>query len=327
MNADAAADRLAKLAESVAPEVLQEAVAEARRRAVDELADLLRPAILAAALGSGPLGAQQTRTNDSVAPDDHGETPSGAAVYAYGVVPGDVSLPDVTGVGDRPVRTVGHRDIALLVSDIEAELLQGLDTEQLTVESRIATLAQQHHEVVNAAFAAGPVVPLRFGTVLHDDAAATRMLDEGYTRWRADLNRITGAAEYTVRVLAGTPVEPQQAPARATAQGSESPGTAYLRARAEELSRHEEQQRAVEGAAHKALETLANLAAEVSDRAATTLTEDTIAEATYLVPVARQDEFVGATEEVARALASHGMTVRVSGPWPPYTFVRAAEAA
>jgi len=315
-------DRLAKLAADVRAEVVEEALSEARRRAVRELADRLTAAILAAVLTPTDSQPRSGVASEKVAADV--ESTPGTGVYAYGVVPRDLVPPVDVGLGDSKVRLIEQRDIALLVSDIDPALLQGLDEEEFTPEGRVAMLAQQHHDVVNATFSSGPIVPLRFGTVLRNDAGAVRMLEERYAEWRKDLAKVAGAAEYTARVMRSADVSSDQSSAAApsTVEEAEAPGTAYLRVRAEQLSRQETQRKADHSRTQRALERLAALAAEVADRRSAAASPEVLAEATYLVPFERQQEFVTATEELARDLEHEGLELRVSGPWPPYTFVR-----
>jgi hypothetical protein len=322
-------DRLAEIAAGVRAGVLEEALSEARRRAVTELADRLTTAIVAAVL-TPTTSEPETATRSSVTPAqrDAADTdlPPGAGVYAYGVVPHDLVPPVVVGLGESKVRLIEQRDIALLVSDIDTGLLQGLEEEEITPDGRLATLAQRHHDVVNATFRAGPIVPLRFGTVLRDDTAAARMLEERYAEWRRALAKVTGAAEYTVRVTRSVDASSDRSPAAPPmAEEAGTPGTAYLRVRAEQLSRQEAQRQVDDTVARTALERLGALAADVADGPGATGSAEVIADATYLVPFERQQEFLTATDQMSREFQHQGLELRVSGPWPPYTFVRGSQ--
>jgi hypothetical protein len=44
----------------------------------------------------------------------------------------------------------------------------------------------------------------------------------------------------------------------------------------------------------------------------------------YLVPDTRAAEFTAKATALTGTLAGQGLTLQVTGPWPPYTFVRAA---
>jgi hypothetical protein len=60
---------------------------------------------------------------------------------------------------------VAAGDLALLVSPVSPDDLR-IDEDDLSENGRLATLARGHDAVVRAAAALGPVLPLRFGTVV-----------------------------------------------------------------------------------------------------------------------------------------------------------------
>jgi hypothetical protein len=68
------------------------------------------------------------------------------AVYVYGILPGNVELePEVTGAGDppSPVRVVCYRDIAALVSDIDASKPPGRPEDLLAHEALLDAMAAE----------------------------------------------------------------------------------------------------------------------------------------------------------------------------------------
>ncbi len=83
------------------------------------------------------------------------------AHYLYGLVPSGTPAPTTPGIEDRPVSTCPlDEGLAVLRSEID-------DT---TIEPRRAHLTA-HHDVLAAAMAAGPVLPLRFGAIAEDGPA------------------------------------------------------------------------------------------------------------------------------------------------------------
>jgi len=311
------AEALASIAEGVCEEVLAEALAEARRRAVDELVGRLAPAIVAATLARHRPDAAEPAQALS------GEV----GVYVYGVVRFGLPLPSCTGLGGRPVRLVARGEAALLVSDVDLALLSGVDSEEITTDGRIAALAQTHHDVVAAAFARGPIVPLRFGTVLRDDQAAVRVLADHHEPWVRDLARVTDQAEYTIRLLRTAKTSKPSAgagaanPPSAPTGDDTRRGTAYLRARQKEMAQQHRQRADEETVATRIFEALNPLAAEVARRPPEVTGADVVAEATYLVPSAHQEQFVTTAHDLMHELDPQGMELAISGPWPPYSFV------
>lgn len=113
------------------------------------------------------------------------------ACYVYGIVPEDVELdPDARGVGDPPgrIRLVRHGDIAALISDIDPS--QPL--------RRPADL-RAHRDLLDAAAAEVPVLPVRFGTIVADgDALTDRLLSPHHDEFAAALRELEGHAEYLI---------------------------------------------------------------------------------------------------------------------------------
>jgi gas vesicle protein GvpL/GvpF len=90
------------------------------------------------------------------------QTPPTTALYCYGVVSAHDAPPPRRGVGDERVEQVVHGRLAALTSRAPA-----------SVRARRRDLLA-HMNVVAAAFEAGPVLPLRFGTVFESEEALVR---------------------------------------------------------------------------------------------------------------------------------------------------------
>lgn len=114
------------------------------------------------------------------------------AVYVYGIIPADTEIESgTTGVGDPPgeVRLVRHGDLAALVSDVNVDKPLGRP------EDLVA-----HEELLDGAAGDVPVLPLRFGAVVSDDAAvASELLEEHQDEFTAALEQLEGCAEYVVK--------------------------------------------------------------------------------------------------------------------------------
>ena len=81
--------------------------------------------------------------------------------YVYGVVPRGAVVAAVLGVDDEPVHLVEAGEVAVVVSPLALDRPPARRAELLA-----------HSRVVDALAAAGPVVPVRFGSVVLDDEAA-----------------------------------------------------------------------------------------------------------------------------------------------------------
>ena len=120
------------------------------------------------------------------------EAEQGTGCYVYGIVPGDVETdPDARGVGDPPARVtvVMHDGIAALVSEINLNAPLGGPEDLLA-----------HERLLDAAAAATPVLPLRFGAVVTNrDAVVDELLAPHRDEFSAALDQLEGHAEYVVK--------------------------------------------------------------------------------------------------------------------------------
>jgi Gas vesicle synthesis protein GvpL/GvpF len=112
--------------------------------------------------------------------------------YVYGVVPADVELAaGAHGIGNPPGRVglVHHHDIAALVSDIDLGNALGTPDD-----------LRAHAQILDAAAAEVPVLPLRFGAVMTSpQAVADELLAPHHDEFAAALTEIEGHAEYVVK--------------------------------------------------------------------------------------------------------------------------------
>jgi hypothetical protein len=114
-------------------------------------------------------------------------------LYVYGIVPADVSLADdVEGVGDPPGRVdvIREGEVGALVSAF-AEHSRALGTPEDL---------RTHATVLDGAAGQVPVLPIRFGAVLHDEQAVrSELLGPHHDDFLAALEELDGKAEYVVR--------------------------------------------------------------------------------------------------------------------------------
>lgn len=110
-------------------------------------------------------------------------------MYVYGLTSPGRRI-GASGVCDAPVATIEHGELAAIVSRIE----------QTPVRAKRRDLLR-HSDVLQRAFADGPVIPLRFGTVFESERALVDdLLGERYEELVALLQRIEGLAELRVHV-------------------------------------------------------------------------------------------------------------------------------
>ncbi len=121
------------------------------------------------------------------------QSPAGApSLYVYAIVPADRfkgALAD-PGLEAVPVTPVGYGPVAALVSR----------TAQSRVRPSRANLTA-HQRVVDAAHRTSPVLPVRFGTILPDEATVrSELLEPDLDRFAALLERMEDKDEYRLKV-------------------------------------------------------------------------------------------------------------------------------
>ncbi|MGY1809916.1 GvpL/GvpF family gas vesicle protein [Blastococcus sp. SYSU D00669] len=318
-------DELERLACDAVPDVLAAALERARERAVARLADLLTDAIVAQALaGAVPTATPAPRPPEAPPPgpaslpDDRVDDGPREALYAYGITLAALPLPaEVPALTGAPLERVTDGDLALLVSRVTPDQLR-IDEDDLSESGRLATLARGHDAVVRAAAGVGPVLPLRFGTVVPDETGAHRLLEAHGPAARAQLGRIGDTREWGVKLVRRLDAEPVPAGPR-PADRSGVTGTEYLARRRQALRRHDEAEVAAEQAAELLEEALRPHVTE-SLRRGGAPGSSLLLDMAFLVPPQGETAFLAAAAELRERLEPDGLEVEVSGPWPPYSF-------
>lgn len=211
--------------------------------------------------------------------------------------------PDPAGPVD--VRMIEHAGLALLVTEVDLAPFAGLETRRWRVlpdeEDPLVLLARRHDVVVRAEFERHPVLPLRFGTTLPDDAAALRLLADQHDEACDWLTRVDGHREWSVRARLPHPGKP--------AEGADDPA-----ARRDRLAAFARGRRDGLTAASALHDALSQRATENVRRPRTSSVP--LLDAAYLVRIDAEAAFRAETE------CHRDLAVEVTGPWPPYSFVR-----
>jgi hypothetical protein len=325
-------------AQQIAPGLVDEALAEATEEARGIIRALLTNALLeqaarhlpetpparrrqaerpqpkAARAGRAAAGVDAAGTVDARS----GDSGPATGQYVFGVVRAEPGRPE------PPLTTVEESGLSALVQPVGRDEFRDRGDDLGWLER----WARRHDEVLNAALAGGPVIPLRFGTVLPDAAAVRSMLRDHADELRALLHEFDGQAELIVKVLvdfaalhewiAGNVAEPH-----ASAQAA-GPGSAYLRQRQAERRVEEQRRNVLEEvlrAIHERL-SAASVRAEpvpVRDRKA----EPALVRKTaYLVEEADRDAFERAAASAEERYGSRGLRIVITGPFPAHHFLQ-----
>jgi hypothetical protein len=237
-------------------------------------------------------------------------------VYLYAAVPVDTPLAESAPPAD--VRLIEAGVLALVVGPADlTELAHVGDAESDPQD--LADLARKHDAVVRAVMSvANSVIPFRLGTVLKDDEAAREFATTNADELTGLLDRLAAAAEWGVQVSAEARRSPPSRPPRDSAR----PGAAHLARRRQELADAERRRRDRASTAAAVADELRGVACDaVRGRDGGTIVLDE----SYLVRQVDTDRFLDAAQQLSARLAAEQLLLRVTGPWPPYSFARLAD--
>jgi len=240
-------------------------------------------------------------------------------MYLYAITDHpDAPAPSGLGLEGVSLCTLAYRDIAAVASPLAT-------AEVPPTEANL----WRHEAVLEDLMADRTVLPVRFGTVLANEAAVQAALAAHYADFVASLARVRGQVELGLRVLWD---DEEQRSRGAGEQGSErdSPlhlrtsapllsgsGRSYLLARLEEERQVRAWRQQAETLAAEIHAPLARLAAESTCKVL--VTPRLLLTAAYLV---ERDRIAAFRREVEVLSAAHpALRFLCTGPWPAYNFV------
>lgn len=239
------------------------------------------------------------------------------ALYVYGIMRTSDAARAVAGsrqAGHRPIDEVEYEGVSALVSVIPDEELR------LRRDNILA-----HSDVLQAAFAEGPVLPFRFGAAIADEESVVReVLTPSAERLSGRLRALVGKAEMQVKATyAEEPLvrsilaqDPALARMAQRIQGMPAEATHFERIRIGEAiagavqSRRAANEQALAGA-------LAPLA--VANVVSPSHHERGVLNAAFLVDRSELPRFDEALEAVSEQTAPQ-IEFKLIGPLPPYSF-------
>jgi hypothetical protein len=240
-------------------------------------------------------------------------------LWAYGVVPAGQPPPDGSvGVDGRPVLFVAHGDLAVLATAVPADEYRAGELERRLEDlPTLGRLARAHDAVLEAALAAGDVIPFRLCTMFATPRAIEDMLAAERDRFSTALARLRGTAEWGVKAFAARAAEP-------VAAGPPASGTEYL-------ARRRQQRAAAEAGRDAVVDTASEIHAALADRSVSAFVgrpqdrrlsgrdAEMVLNGAYLVRRADAGAFAALVEALDDRHAD--LELELTGPWPPYHFV------
>ena len=263
--------------------------------------------------------------------------------YVYAIVPASFDASAApAGVDESRVVLEREGELGALVSSVDGSVYR-----ESEIESRIADMgwigprAMGHDRVVTWASDVGPVVPLPVLSLFRDGASVRAMLAERRDHLQRTLDRVSGRAEYIVRIfrldviLSGSVSTLSESVASLEREiSTATPGQRYLLGRKLEAERKQELKRIGQRVAADAYESLASAAVEATrnplprgDRGGPGIESATgaaVMDAAFLVRRDAAESFQRVVTDLVRQWEPHGFRFEFTGPWPPYHFVREA---
>ncbi len=217
----------------------------------------------------------------------------------------------IEGICQRPVTLVESSGLAAVVSDLPGGEHHRRIQEVVRYARVVEAFSQQR-----------TVIPMRYGCCLSTEAAVKELLDQNQKQYRQTLERLRDCVEMGVRVLGrrqfGDGESEHPAPQPVTV-GSPS-GVAYLAARWAEFKARDSAAQDCGRVADWLRAGLAGLFKE-SVVEAGSFGGQSVASVFFLVRRERIERF---REVFAGLCSSQQAAVLLTGPWPPYNFVKTA---
>jgi hypothetical protein len=247
-------------------------------------------------------------------------------IYVYCAVRGEVDLKALGHVPrlphGGPPRVLHLRDdLSAVVADVPAS-----DYRTSRLEARLSDLAwvgrcgSAHHAVADALVLGHTVAPLRPFTIFSTEARARARLLALADDLDAALDRVSGKAEWVLRI--GKPDPALKIADRRVAKAARagSSGTAFLARKAAARQSAAELVTRVRRDAAAVYNALADLADQADQREPEPAT-GLVLDAAFLVPARQWAQFRRPLQSRAKGLLRDGCRVSLTGPWPPYSFV------
>jgi Gas vesicle synthesis protein GvpL/GvpF len=212
------------------------------------------------------------------------------------------------GVHGAQIQRIAQGELVALVSPV---------VELARVETPEAVELVAYERIIRSQHAVADVVPMRFGSVLPDEAAVRTHLDEQRAAYLRSLARISGCVEMGVRALISV-THPSAAPELAVHPPARS-GVDYLKTRQRRYSTESQLRDDCAALEQSLLSKVAPLCREHRVELAPLRSGvPTLCSVYFLVPREQVPAFRAALSPVTDGDCARAT---LSGPWPPFNFV------
>jgi hypothetical protein len=346
---EALRDAIETVAEERAAGLVSEARAEAEARVRARLSAAFEAAMLEEAgrvIGLDPpapasAGPIRDTEREPQEPPPAEFSPVELGYYVYGVASAEeATIPeDLDGVdSEHPVELITHRDLVAFASQVSlSEFGEEPLHENLNDVEWLEAKARAHERVLDHVLARMPVVPMRLCTIYRSEVHVREVLAREHDVFADALDRLEGKTEWGVKVIAQPGALDSAAESESGAGGEPqedlSAGAAYMREKSRAARRRDAADRIAEAWAQDVHDRVAAHAVEallnpIQNPEVSGHTGDMLLNGVYLVDDRAAAEFHTAVDRLATEYEPRDVQVELTGPWPPYNFVKGSiEAA
>ena len=250
-----------------------------------------------------------------VKPGEARGTPAGRGKYVYCIVQTAEPLKfGAIGIGAEPseVHTIGHKDIAAVVSDTPIEV-HDPTRENVLAHERVNEIVMRQHTVI----------PMSFGTVFKTREDIVELLRSAYSAFQDVLAKMQDKLEFGLKVLwepeaVVREIEKDDEDIRRLKNelASQTGSTYFARVQYGRMIDAALQARSEQYVAD-IFEALRDVA--VASRANKPIGDRMIMNAAFLVPRDKETPFDARVKKIGSKFEH--LTIKYTGPWPPYNFV------
>ncbi len=254
-------------------------------------------------------------------------------LYIYGIRAHSPLSITSKGVGTKDVYTVSYKNIEAVISDVEL-----CDFEAESVKEKLKDLkwaepqVRAHAEVLDECMQISSVIPWKFSNVFKNMEGLQEFLRENWATLRDTLAKLSDRQEWGVKIYTDTEISRQEI--RKTDEEikkleqeilSKSKGAAFFLEKKLENILISKTEKKINRATAEIFDTLGQQAEEKAEnrllsRQLTGKEADMVLNAAFLVKKDRVNDFMEAFKKLKKKFKYDECDL--TGPWPPYNFVK-----
>lgn len=261
-------------------------------------------------------------------------------LYLYGIYPflakrKRLSIKGIDGAGK--INFLRCKDIEAVFSEVKLEEFSSEEIRRKAIEDLewIKNKAVAHEKVIEAVMMGFNVsiIPMKFGTIFKTRENLPTSLRKNYTKFKELLEKLRNKEEWALKVYADAAILASaiknSSPIfqKKTKEANSLPsGKDYFLEKDIEETAFSEAKKTLSNYPALFLKALEPLAEEVKenkvlDKILTQKNEPMIFNGAFLIKKEKNRKFLQKTQKLDGQFKEKGLTLEVSGPWPPYNFV------